>query len=91
MMNDQMTNAPPSREPIYHEACLTASDSPAQTLYNCRCMLSMLRTKKLEGDEITGEAAVGVGLIFHQVQLALRDITERYDFVENSGSVSVLG
>ena len=60
-MINQMTNETPSREPIYHEACLTASDSPAQTLYNCRCMLSMLGMKEFEGCEITGEAAVGVG------------------------------
>ena len=82
MMTEQMTNATPSREPIYHETCLTASDCPGQTLYNCRCMLSMLGMKELEGCEISGEAAVGVGLIFHQVQLALGDIADRYDFVE---------
>ena len=80
-----------SKEPIYHETCLTASDNPEQTLYNCRCMLSMLGMKELEGCEIPGEAAVGFGLIFHQVQLALGDIAERYDFVEKPGSVSALG
>ena len=90
-MTEQMTVATQSREPIYHETCLTASDCPGQTLYNCRCMLSMLEIKDLEGCEITGEAAVGVGLIFHQVQLALGDIADRYDFVEKSGSVSALG
>ncbi len=38
--------------------------------------------KELEGCEISGEAAVGFGLIFHQVQLPLGDIADRYDFVE---------
>ena len=46
--------------------------------------------KELEGAEITGEAAVGVGLIFHQVQLALGDIADRYDFVEKSDNVSAI-
>ena len=80
-----------SKEPIYHETCLTHDSDPAQTFYNCRCMLSMLGMKELEGCEITGEAAVGVGLIFHQVQLALGDIADRYDFVEKLGNVSALG
>jgi len=79
-----------NKEPIYHEPCLTASDNPEQTIYNCRCMLSMLGMKELEGAEITGEAAVGVGLIFHQVQLALGDIADRYDFVEKSDNVSAI-
>ena len=90
-MSEQMTDATPLTEPIYHDTCLTASDCPAQTLYNCRCMLSMLGMKELEGDEITGEAAVGFGLIFHQVQLALGDIADRYDFIEKTSGVSVLG
>ena len=79
-----------SKEPIYFENCLTASDNPQQTLYNCRCMLSMLGVKELEGSEISGEAAVGFGLIFHQVQLALGDIEDRYDFVEKSDNVSAI-
>ena len=66
-----------SREPIYHETCLTHDNEPAQTLYNCRCMLSLLGMKELEGCETCGEAAVGFGLIFHQVQLALGDIADR--------------
>ncbi len=80
-----------SKELIYHETCLTHDSDPAQTLYNCRCMLSMLEMKEFEGSEITGEAAVGVGLIFHQVVLALGDIADRYDFVEKSNNVSALG
>ncbi len=80
-----------SREPIYHETCLTASNSPGQTLYNCRCMLSMLDTHNLEGSGMPGEAAVGFGLILHQIQLALEDIEDRYDFVEKSANVSALG
>ncbi len=80
-----------SKEPIYHETCLTASDNPEQTLYNCRCMLSMLGMKDLEGCEMPGEAAVGFGLIFHQVEMALNDIADRYDFVEKSSNVSALG
>jgi len=86
MMSEQRTNATPSREPIYHETCLTASDCPGQTLYNCRCMLSMLGMKEFEGTEITGEAAVGVSLIFHQVALALEDIADRYDFVKKKSN-----
>jgi len=85
-MSEQMTTATQSWEPIYHETCLTASNSPGQTLYNCRCMLSMLGMKELEGCEISGEAAVGFGLIFHQVQLALGDIADRYDFVERKSN-----
>ena len=80
-----------SKDPIYHETCLTASDNPEQTLYNCRCMLSMLDTHNLEGCGMPGEAAVGFGLILHQIQLALEDIEDRYDFVEKSGNVSALG
>ena len=79
-----------SKEPIYHETCLSASDNPQQTLYNCRCMLSMLGVKNLEGFEMPGEAAVGIGLIFHQVQVALQDIEDRYDFVERSDKVSAI-
>ena len=81
-MSELSKNITRPREPIYHETCLRRDSDPAQTLYNCQCMLSMLGMKELEGCEITGEAAVGVGLIFHQVQLALGDIAERYDFVE---------
>ena len=81
-MNEQMTNATPSSEPIYFDSCLTHDSEPASTIYNCRCMLSMLGMKELEGCEITGEAAVGVGLIFHQAQLALGDIADGYDFIE---------
>ena len=81
-MTDLSSDTTLSKEPIYHETCLRHDNNPAQTLYNCQCMLSMLGMKELEGDEISGEAAVGVGLIFHQVQLALRDIADRYDFVE---------
>ncbi len=47
--------------------------------------------KDFEGCEITGEAAVGFGLIMSQVAKALDDISERYDFVEKSGDVSALG
>ncbi len=79
-----------NKEPIYHETCLTASDNPEQTIYNCRCMLSMLGVNNLEGSEMPGEAAVGIGLIFHQVQLALEDIEDRYDFVEKSDNVSAI-
>jgi len=68
-----------SKEPIYFESCLTASDNPAQTLYNCQCMLSM---KELSGEPIDDSAAVGYSLIMHQVETALDDISERYDFVE---------
>ena len=46
--------------------------------------------KELEGCEMSGEASVGFNLIFHQVQLALKDIADRYDFVEKSGSVQAL-
>ena len=80
-----------SKEPIYFESCLTSSDSPAQTLYNCQCMLSMLGMKDLEGCEIPGEAAVGVSLMMGQVSMALSDISERYDFVEKSASVTAVG
>ena len=80
-----------SKEPIYFESCLTCSDNPAQTLYNCCCMLSMLGMKELEGCEVPGEAAVGFGLIMGLIQKALDDISERYDFVEKSGNVSALG
>jgi len=47
--------------------------------------------KEFEGCEITGEAAVGFGLIMSQITKALNDIEERYDFVEKSGNVSTLG
>ena len=47
--------------------------------------------KELEGCEMPGEAAVGFGLIFHQVEMALNDIADRYDFVEKSSNVSALG
>ncbi len=80
-----------SKEPIYFESCLTASDRPAQTLYNCQCMLTMLGMKDIEGCEIPGEAAVGFGLVMSQVAKALDDISERYDFVEKSDNVSTLG
>ena len=79
-----------SQEPIYFESCLTHESDPAQTLYNCRCMLSMLSMKELEGCEIPGEAAVGFGLIFGQVEKALEDIAERYDFVQKSDNVSAI-
>ena len=49
-------------------------------------MLSMLGMQEFEGCEISGEAAVGVGLILHQVQLALGDIAERYDFVKKKSN-----
>ncbi len=80
-----------SKEPIYFESCLTCSDNPAQTIYNCHCMLSMLGMKELEGCEMPGEAAVGFGLVMGQVAKALDDISERYDFVEKSSNVSTLG
>jgi len=83
-MSEQTTNATPSREPIYFDSCLTHDSEPASTIYNCRCMLSMLGMKELEGCEISGEAAVGFGLIFHQVALALEDIADRYDFIERT-------
>ena len=71
-----------SKEPIYDESCLACSDNPAQTLYNCRCMLRMLGMEKLEGCEMPGEAAVGFGLVLHQVSKALLDLDERYVFVD---------
>ena len=80
-----------SREPIYHETCLTASDNPQQTFYNCRCMLSMLSSQNLSESQMSEEAEVGFGLILHQIQLALDDIDKRYDFVEKSANVSALG
>ena len=46
--------------------------------------------KNLEGFEVPGEAAVGFGLILHQVQLALKDIEDRYDFVKKSDNVSAI-
>ncbi len=79
------------KEPIYFESCLTSSAGPAQTLYNCRCMLSMLNMKNLSGCERPEEAAVGFGLVMYQVEKALDDIAECYDFVEKSNSVSALG
>ena len=71
-----------SKEPIYFESCLTASDDPAQTLYNCQCMLSMLGMKEHSGEPIDDSAAVGYSLIMRQVETALDDISERYDFVD---------
>ena len=78
------------KEPIYFESCLTYSSGPAQTLYNCNCMLSLLNMKDVSG-EAPEEAAVGYGLIIHQVERALDEIGERYDFVEKSNNVSALG
>jgi hypothetical protein len=49
----------------------------------------MLSMKELEGCEISGEAAVGFGLILHQIQLALEDIEDRYDFIEKSGKTGI--
>ena len=71
-----------TKEPIYHENCLTHDTDPTATLYNCCCMLSMLGMKELEGCETPGEASVGFKLIMYQVQNSLEDISQRYDFVE---------
>ena len=84
-MSEQTQNVTQINEAIYFESCLTSTSSPSQTLYNCSCMLSMLGTKELSG-EFPEEAAVGFGLIMHQVQLALEDISERYDFVEKKAN-----
>ena len=81
-MNEETRHEPILDEAIYFESCLTSNGSPAQTLYNCSCMLSMLNIKDLSGCQIPEEAAVGFGLVMHQVQKALDDISERYDFVE---------
>ncbi len=80
-----------SKEPIYFESRLTNNDSPGQTFYNCRCMLSMLSSQNLSESQMSEEAEVGFGLILHQIQLALDDIDKRYDIVEKSANVSALG
>ena len=84
-MSEQTQNVTPINEAIYFESCLTSTNDPAQTLYNYSCMLSMLGTKELSG-QFPEEAAVGFGLIMHQVELALDDISERYDFVEKKSN-----
>ncbi len=70
-----------STSPIYDQSCLTDSDNPVQTLEDCRSMLSLLGMKDLQGD-FGDAAACGISIVMHQVNLALEDIAERYEFVD---------
>ncbi len=71
-----------AREPIYFESVLVHETEPSSTLYNIRCMMRLLGSKELSGCEFSEEAEVGFGLIMHQIELALDDHGERYDFAE---------
>jgi hypothetical protein len=56
MMNEQMTNVTPSREPIYHETCLTASDCPGQTLRIFGSLLPKPFAEELHNFDAAGHA-----------------------------------
>jgi hypothetical protein len=75
-----------SKEPIYHKSCLTSSGNPAQTLENCSSFISLLALKDVSGAQVSDSAACGIFLVVHQVELALDDISERYDFVEKKSN-----
>ena len=66
-------------ELIYFSNILSSKDDPAQTLYNCECMLSLLGTKELAGT-FREEASVGYGLLMYQVEKSLKEIAENYEF-----------
>ncbi len=78
-MSDKGLVAEEPDELIYFSNVLWAKDSPAQTLYNCECMLSLLGTKELAGT-FREEAAVGFGLLLYQVEKSLNEIAENYEF-----------
>ena len=79
-MSDKELVAEEPNELIYFSNILWAKDSPAQTLYNCECMLSLLGTKELSGSTFSEEASVGFGLLLFQVEKSLGEIAENYEF-----------